>query len=259
MRGANETKGLIMNTNAISISDVTYAVIDSYAKKHFVVDYSSLPDPSTIEIVTIPDEQFQPASSNWPCMWDQRVKIGQLIEQQSGASTTSSDTEVYASAKVHRARSFGSDENSAINVRFSSSEKQLSDRDWPNLQLIQPCKEIQVGLKQGEPVERRRLEAMAIYYLMANGHLERFITSSMEFLRDFKASCRCIAATREAPAAPPLTGDHMLPSRSQNPRPTHETNDSTRTLKREREDEDAGYDRHEDPNQDDGGMPVSIL
>ena len=41
---------------------VTYSIIDSYAKKHFPKGYASLPDPSTIKIDFISDEQFRPTT-----------------------------------------------------------------------------------------------------------------------------------------------------------------------------------------------------
>jgi hypothetical protein len=47
------------------------------------------------------------------------------------------------------------------------------------VQLIKPFKVIQVDLERGESIVGRCLHGMAIYYLMANGCLNAFITSSM--------------------------------------------------------------------------------
>jgi hypothetical protein len=258
MRVANETQSLIMDTINMKASSITYAVIDSYAKEHFPRDYASLPDLNTIKIVTIPDEELQPDGIYWPCMWDQRIQIGQLVEQQGGTSTTSSATQVYASATIHKARSFGSDKNSAISVRFSSSEKELSDSDWSNLQLIKPFNKIQVEIGRATFVERW-VSGLAIYYLIANGQFDEFVTSSMEFLRNFKTSCSCVAAMRQARPAPPLARDPTLLVHSPAPRLTDGTKEvSTRTLKRRREDEAQGSDRPNISDQDAVGMPVSI-
>jgi hypothetical protein len=248
-----------MDTIDIDPSCVTYAVIDSYAKKHFPGDYASLPDPNTIEIVTIPDEQFQPAGSDWPYMWDERVKIGQLIEHQGGISTTSSATGIYASAVISKSQLLDSDYRCAVIVRLSSSERKLSTEDWSNVQLIKPFREIQVGLKRSESVQRRCLSGMAIYYLMAKRHIHEFFVSSMEFLKDFKAACRCIAAMHQAQPALPLARDPALLPHSSVHRPTDKTKtDSTRTLKRRREDETEGSDRPGSSDQDAVEMSVSI-
>jgi hypothetical protein len=257
IRVANETQSLIMDTVNMKASGITYAVIDSYAKEHFPRDYASLPDLNTIEIVAVPDEEFQLNGVYWPRMWDQRIQIGQLVEQQGGRTRRGGATQVYASATIHKARSFGSDKNSAISVRFSSSEKELSDSDWSNLQLIKPFNKIQAGIGRAASAERW-VGGLAIYYLMANGQFDEFVTSSMEFLRDFKISCGFVAM-RQAQPAPPLERDRTLLVHSPAPRPTDETKAvSTRTLKRRHEDEPEDSDRPGSSDQDAVGMPVSI-
>jgi hypothetical protein len=255
---ANEIKGVIMDTVNMKASSITYAVIDSYAKEHFPRDYASLPDLNTIEIVTVPDEKFQLKGVYWPRMWDQRIQIGQLVEQQGGRTRRGGATQVYASATIHKARSFGSDKNSAISVRFSSSKKELSDSDWSNLQLIKPFNKIQAGIGRAASAERW-VGGLAIYYLMANGQFDEFVTSSMDFLRDFKISCGCVAAMRQARPAPPLARDPTLLVHVPAPRLTDGTKEvSTRTLKRRREDEAEGSDRPDSSDQDAVEMPVSI-
>jgi hypothetical protein len=196
-----------MNLEESYPDSVTYAIIDNHSRKYFPEEYASLPAPSTIEIEIIPDEQFRPSARVWPSMWEQRVKVGHLTEQQDGTLKRKSAKKVYASVSEDSKPLSTPHGGYFLRVWFSTRNKTLSCEDWSMVQWVEPFKRTYIELERKvEPTRRPYLRSLVPYYLMANAHLDTLGTSAAVFPKDFEASCRCVAEMHQVRRAPSSDG-----------------------------------------------------